>query len=148
MLVAVDYQIKEFIKETGKYHFKIIDAEDVTDKNGRPYLRLTFLDSKHRLHIEPVYPDNEYGAKKLARLAECIGGCYTVNNGATVIDTKELVGGFIVAELVGVTGNHQDMPERLFIRYIYPSTRRKDKYKSRQFARITRKNHTQKGEQK
>jgi hypothetical protein len=109
--------------ETGKQTLKIIDIQELEDRQGRTYLHFRFVNEKMERYAEPMYPDKQ--AKKIYQIARAVGGCVKDDDGRKIVDTRCLIGGYFKCDLFIVKYGNGKESDRPWIRNIRSARRRK-----------------------
>ncbi len=121
----------------GQQTLKVIEITEKLDKARMEFLSVKFVNQWGELHIEKFYPTKH--ARKLYQLACAIDGTLYKDGDATIVDTKELIGGYFHATLTNVEMKTGEITDTIYIRNIRTSPRRKDTTGSMSFKKVRQK---------
>lgn len=123
----------------GRQNMKVIEVTEKLDEARQEFLAIRFVNQWGEYHIEKFYPDRH--ARKLYELARVIGDeCFEIDeDGNTIINTKELVGGYFNCVLTNVEIGRGEVTDTLYIRDIRGNPRRKDTTGSWSYKKMRRK---------
>jgi len=123
----------------GRQNMKVVEVIEKLDDARQEFLAIRFVNQWGEYHIEKFYPDKH--ARKLYELARVIGDeCFERDeDGNTIINTKELVGGYFNCVLTNVETTTGEVTDTVYIRDIRSNPRRKDTTGSWSYKKSRRK---------
>jgi len=122
----------------GQQSMKIIEIIEKLDERRREYLQIHFVNQWEEHHYEKFYPDRH--SRKLYEIASAIGSdCFHKDKGNIIIDTSQIIGGFIHCILTNVEMKNGEITDTAYIRMIRASHRRKDTTGSWNFKKVRQK---------
>ena len=117
----------------GLQNMKVIEVTEKLDDDRKEFLAMKFVNQWGEYHYEKVYPDKH--GRKLFELASAINDGIHTDGGRTIVDAKQLIGGYFNATLEPAPMQNGDVTTTLYIRKIRAYPRRKDTTGSMGFKR-------------
>lgn len=139
MKIDVDKFTKEIIENAreGKQNMKVLEIIEKLDDQRNEFLSIRFINQYGETHYEKFYPDRH--ARKLYELAMVINdGCFTIEDGKKIVDTKGLIGGYFNCVLTPVPTKSGEVTDKFYIRNIRAFPKRKDTTGSQSFQTVRR----------